>query len=240
MLIFFIYTMFFKISITEKVNMIPSIEKDGFQLYKSKFTINHTPLEKKEIIKRDLNKVLDENYILLDYIYYIKGCSLSTFHRDVTSSQHSLKTIYPTYTIVVYEYDGDFLSISPNSHKQYPFIWNTVINIKGKKFTTVIFNSDMLHAGIINKIGEKRKVIQFKAVHKDDYIKLKHLDAINVDKKTTCEMNPVWEFILRNLSFNYAFFINECFNPLLTKKQEGVLGFLQDVFPIKFYNNSTN
>jgi hypothetical protein len=240
LLICIVYTMFFKLSITKQQQIsTPSIENDGFKLYKSNFSINHTPLEKKDIVKRDLPKILDENYILLDYIYYIKGCSLSTFHRDVTSSQHSLKTIHPTYTIVVYEYDGNFLSISPNSHKQYPFIWNTAINVRGKKFTTIIFNSDMIHAGIINTIGEKRKVIQFKAVHKDDYQKLKHLDTINVDKISACEMNPFYESILRNLSFNYAFCINEFFNPFLTKKQTGVIGTLQDVFPIKFYNNST-
>ena len=31
---------------------------------------------------------LPKDYVFIDYKYVIKGCSLSTYHRDVTSSQY--------------------------------------------------------------------------------------------------------------------------------------------------------
>lgn len=61
--------------------------------------------------KNEILKLLPPNYIYIDYKYEIKGCTLSTFHRDVTSSQYIFKTKYPVYTHITYNNYGPLLSI---------------------------------------------------------------------------------------------------------------------------------
>lgn len=51
-----------------------SLNTDGFKIF------NHDNIN--EIIETSLSK----DYIFIDYLYTIKGCTISTFHRDVTSS----------------------------------------------------------------------------------------------------------------------------------------------------------
>ena len=96
----------------------------------------------------------------------------------------------------------------------------------------------MLHAGIINKIGNNRKALQFKVVHKYDYNKLKHLNDINVNKIGECNLYYINEYILRKLSYYFSFLINTLFKTfLINKKKEGIISKIQDKAPIKFYNN---
>ncbi len=38
--------------------------------------------------KNEILKYVPKDYVYIDYKYEIKGCTLSTFHRDVTSSQY--------------------------------------------------------------------------------------------------------------------------------------------------------
>lgn len=197
-----------------------------------------TPQQKLQVVKHQVAQILPPEYITLDYIYYIQGCSLSTFHRDVTSSQHSYNTEFPTYTVVVYEYDGDFVSICPNSHSTWPFTWSRPIDISGKKYTAVIFNADLLHAGIINSIGADRKVIQFKVVHNKDYHKLAHLNSVCVDKIGNCHYSNSFESFLRVCSYHGSFLWNTIFKDLLISKQSNGLGSLiQQLVPLTFYNN---
>ena len=73
----------------------------------------------------------------MDYYYYIKGCSLSTFHRDVMSGQKYFNTKHPTYTVII-------------------------MNMMAIFYQFVLFNADMLHCGTINKISNNRKVLHFK------------------------------------------------------------------------------
>jgi len=59
--------------------------------------------------KNEILKLLPPNYHYIDYRYEIKGCTLSTFHRDVTSSQYIFKTKYPVYTHISYYNYGPLL-----------------------------------------------------------------------------------------------------------------------------------
>lgn len=212
-----LYTLYYASNGVE--TLIPSLDNEGYYYYKTYLNLdNLTPIEKRIIISDEILKLLPADYVFLNYYYYIKGCSLSTFHRDVTSGQKYRKSIYPTYTAIIYEYDGDFLSLCPYSHNEYPFIWSRSINISGTKNTIVIFNSDILHSGIINKIGKNRKVLQFKIVHKDDYHLFEDLNKVAVDKDSDCNLDYNIEYIFRCLSLYFAWFINGILYPLMQKK----------------------
>lgn len=220
----------------------PTIAKEGFTYWTTKKHLDGlTPVQKRSAVEHEFLTKLPSGYKFLDYFYYIKGCSLSTHHRDVTSGQHYFNTIHPTYTAIIYEYDGDFLSITPNSHNQFPFIWSRSTNISGEKNTCVLFNADMLHCGMINHIGRKRKVIQFKIVHQDDLDKLRELNNVRVEKVGECNVSRPNELGLRFVSYHFAWFINSLLTPLLQKhKKDGIGRVLQSIIPISFYNNIMN
>jgi len=234
------YFLFYSFSLSLKTH--PSISKEGFTYWTTHQDLNGlTPVQKRATVENEFLSKLPHGYKFLDYYYYIKGCSLSTHHRDVTSGQHYFDTIHPTYTAIIYEYDGDFLSITPNSHKQFPFIWSRSTNISGEKNTCVLFNADMLHCGMINKVGNNRKVIQFKIVHEDDLDKLRELNSIRVEKNGKCDLSRPNELGLRFISYHFAWFINSVLTPLLQKhKEDGIGRILQSIVPISFYNNIMN
>ena len=103
-------------------------------------------------MKADVLKMLPPDYIFIDYEYNIKNVALSTFHRDVTSSQKIFNTRYPTYTLILYKTDDDMLSVCPNSHKSYPFVWSNIININ-----ELLLNVNLLKK---NKTNKKTEIIK--------------------------------------------------------------------------------
>jgi hypothetical protein len=193
-------------------------------------------------IKQIILSYLPSSYVMLDYSYQINGCSLSTFHRDVTSSKSSLKTKYTTFTAIWYLYDGEMVSLckySNNSMK--PFTFTRPTNIRGEKNTIVIFDCDILHAGMLNSVGMNRHVIQFKMAHRDDLSKLSHLQNLHVAKRTSCEneMNLPHRF-RRYMSYMFSGSFEYVFKPMMIKKYDNdtFYGQLQNAIPIQFYNNA--
>ena len=179
---------------------------------------------------------LPEGYVFMDYVYKINDVSLSTFHRDVTSSKNVHGTKYPTYTLILYKYGGELLSVCPESHNTYPFVWSNIVNIEGKNGTYFLFDCDLLHCGQLNHC-KKRTVIQYKICHKDDIPKLLHLQGIRKTKTETCR-NDVGPFLMRKLSYYFEFPINYIFTPLLIKREENnIIGYIQSFIPVSFYNN---
>ncbi len=235
MLLYVIYYSF-----NDEVPVNPTVETHGFTYWKTHTELHEmSPVQKRIAIAPEVLSKLPDGYVLMDYYYYIKGCSLSTFHRDVTSGQKYFQTHYPTYTVIMYEYAGDFLSICPHSHQQFPFVWQRPVVVSGETNTIVIFNADMLHCGTINQVGDKRKVLQFKVVHSDDYERLTALDNIRLEKKEDCgKVSYASEFAMRLLSFHFAWLFNSVCYPLMQRKLPGgVGGLLQNLVPISFYNN---
>lgn len=198
-----------------------TIEKDGFVLIKNAYdqqlVLSHLP----------------KDYFFINYIYEIKGCSISTFHRDITSSKFIFETIHPVYTYIIYHNTGRLLSIAPNSHKTTPFLWNKIITINGTGITGVLFDCDLIHAGAINEFGDKRHAIQYKICHKDDLQKLNHLIGVNKIKKGKCSNTNYYEWFLRKLSLLFPFIFNHLLTSLLQEKPEKD-GFL-DYLISKFY-----
>ena len=147
-------------------------------------------------------KRLPKGYQYLNYRYTIDGCSLSTFHRDVTSSPYVFKTRHPVYTFAVYNtpYGSvDLLSVCPGSHLTVPYLYASPMiissnsgntntknnNTKPPEKTGVLFHCDLVHAGAIppnQSFARTRHVEQYKIAHVDDLPKLRHLDNIDTTK----------------------------------------------------------
>jgi hypothetical protein len=182
--------------------------------------------------------LLGPDYVFLDYEYTIRGCSLSTWHRDVTSGQRYWETTHPTYTLIHYKHDGDFLSISPGSHDDFPYAPRRPVDIRGPANTMVLFNADMLHAGMLNTAGEGRHAVQYKLAHRDDLDHLAHLQGIHTTKNGQGSLAPWFEVLLRFLSFHGSFIVN-VFSPRMMMRayDDGVAAWVQRWIPVRFYNN---
>ena len=192
----------------DKECYLRTIKKDGY-------TIINNPYNKQEVLKK-----LPEGYIFINYIYEIKGCSISTFHRDITSSQYIFDTSYPVYTYIIYHNTGRLLSISPNSHKTTPFLWNRALTIKGVGNIGILFDCDLIHSGAINEFGDSRFGIQYKICHRDDLYKLNHLIGINKTKIGKCDNNYYYEYFLRKLSLLVPYILNHLLTNILQNKPD--------------------
>lgn len=197
-----------------------TLENDGYKVFN-------------EFNKKNILNELPNGYEFIDYKYNIYGCSLSTFHRDVTSSQTYYKTKYPVFTCITYKNNGNLLTICPSSHKTIPYLLERPLIIKGKEGTTILFNCDIIHSGAINEFGENREAIQYKICHIEDKNKLKHLIGINKTTKGNCKNNWIYEYILRKISLFFPYFINHIFIKLLQEKPKK--DSLIDIFISKYY-----
>lgn len=199
---------------TELKDYDTRLGKDGFLCFN------------KHLQKRDILKNLPKGYVFLDYKYEIKGCTLSTYHRDVTSSQYIFNSKYPIYTYICYFNSGKVLSLCPQSHKQVPFLFTPpkIINIQSNR-PSVLFNCDIVHAGYLNKKpNENRHAIQYKIIHKDDLVLMKHLDNINKITQEDCKsFSYYYETMLRKSSVFFSFIINHCFTKYLQNNQNDTI-----------------
>ena len=206
-----------------------TIDRDGFCVLQ-----NPTYVDNFEKLRQDVLQKLPDGYAFLDYEYTIQDAVLTTFHRDVTSSSTTFNTKFPTFTLILYKYDGDLLSVCPNSHREYPFVFSRIWNIQGTKGTAILFDCDILHAGCANEC-KKRDVVQYKLCHVDDIEKLKSLNGIHKIKKEQCVSRP----IARKMSYFFQLPINTIFRPLLIKKynNDSIISKIQSTINIRFYNN---
>ena len=183
----------------------------------------------------DILQYLPPDYIVLDYIYVLEGPPLFTYHRDVTSSKTVFKTRHPTYTMIQYFYNGDFLSVSPRSHNAWAY--NFPITLSGKSGTRILFDCDLVHGGVDAPEDEGRIAAQYKIIHKDDVVVLKHLEKVNVSKRGT-SVSCFSQISMRIFSYLFAVPIQWIFLPLLhAQYTSGLYGFLQSLIPINHYNN---
>lgn len=187
----------------------PDLEKDGFIFLKS--------ADKNHVLEH-----LPDGYQFMDYKYTIEGCTLSTFHRDVTSSQYVFKTKYPTYTFITYDHKDPALSVCPGSHKTTPFLVSQPITVNSKN---VLFNCDVVHAGSLNLNKLPRKAVQYKIVHEDDLSQLNHLSGINKVKHGDCSKrnNLTLDVVYRKLSILFSHIINHQLTPYLQSRESNLI-----------------
>ena len=231
-----IYFFFESTESTEKSTR--TLARDGFCCFKAesrpKAESRLNDKEQTETLKR-----LPANYEFIDYEYIIHSTALSTFHRDVTSSQVLYNCKYPVYTLIIYEYGGDLLSICPASERTWPFVWTNIVNLNGSPNTCVLFNSELLHAGQPNEC-RPRLTRQYKICHKEDIKNLSHLVGVRAKKDIECVDDAVSK-IKRKISYYFAFSINHMLYPLLMRKwrEDTWMGQMQKWLPDhhQFYNN---
>jgi len=237
--IFIFYVCFYWIEYDEdsiKSSKTYTVEKDGLCVLIDKAYL-HTESQPCNNLNKDILNELPSDYVFLDYIYKIKNTALSTFHRDVTSSQTINNTKYPTYTCILYKYSGELLSVCPSSNKTYPFVNTNIVNISGEAGTVFLFDSNLLHSGMQNMCRD-REVVQYKICHKDDLLLLKHLQGVRVEKTDHCEIT-YYNYFMRKLSYYFELPINTILYPLMIKRENdnSLLGKIQSYIPLSYYNN---
>ena len=179
---------------------------------------------------------LPVGYEFLDYRYSITGCSLSTFHRDVTSSPFLFKTRHSVYTLISYGSEGKLLSVVPGSQASVPFVWGAPRVIDSTQAKAVLFHCDVLHAGVISR-DPQRLAVQYKIAHRDDLPLLAELQGIDVDKRETTSIALGYEWLSRKLSLMFPFLINHVFTRYLQRQSNTLLNrLLLTVFGRSFYN----
>jgi len=212
-----------------------TIEDDGFVL------LNYDDYAKTELndaFKSQVLETLPPGYQFANYSYTIKNSTISTFHRDVTSSQTLYKSKHPVYTLVLYKHAGCLLSVCPRSNYTYPFVSSQIVNISGPAGSCILFNCDLLHAGCFNNC-RPREIIQYKLLHEEDMPLFEHLNDVHVLKEDeNCEDSMYVHFI-RKCSYFFELPINTIFYPLFQKKHdEGILKNIQDYSSMQFYYNA--
>ena len=198
------------------------------------------------IVIRESNKQLAisklpdaSNYVYLNYKYIIRGCSLSTFHRDVTSSSYIYQTKHPVYTYIEYTNDTQepLLSVCPGSHKSTPFLYSSPLTIWGQGHTGILFHCDLVHAGAINRLGSLRYAEQYKIAHKEDLATLGHLQNIHMEKDGQCDISPLYEYMSRRVSWIFSHIANHHFTSYLQTRPDTHIGkMLLSLYGREFYN----
>lgn len=211
---------------SKMINYKSNLKKDGFKILEK----NENPL-----------KYLPDNYVFLNYEYEIQGCTLQTFHRDVTSSSFYYKTKHPVYTLIKYDNTGDLFTLCRGSHLTTPYVWKSpeIINLK-EKGKQILFNCDIVHSGAMNNLKEKRHGYQYKIAHKDDLKKLSHLQGIKKKSSVKCNKSIFYyDYILRKISLFCSYIINHLFTPYLQEYQNNNFNDIAlFIFGKEFYNKN--
>ena len=152
-----------------EVNYILGLIVSKKYLDAQKFIQNHSGFLKQ------MNQLLGEDYVFMDYIFTIEKSSISTCHRDENGSVFTPQNKHPSYTILFYLEPMDAcLDIIPGSHKERNAVYlsKSLESIPCKPGQAVLFDADLIHSGSINTKNDNKR-IQMKIIHKDDLDNLK-------------------------------------------------------------------
>jgi hypothetical protein len=205
-----------------------NLERDGYCVVSSRNT--------RHSLESSVLAHLPAGYHFLNYKYTISGQPLVTYHRDVTSSQTFHKTRRPTYTAIHYNYAGDFLSVAPGSHLSWTM--GLPVALSGKANTVILFNADLVHGGVDAPEGVARVATQYKIAHLDDFEALDHLQEVNMTVERTESLDEPMNTILRLLSYVFTVPIQVFARSLLQERQPGLVGYLQSLFPLQYFNRA--
>lgn len=185
----------------------PNLDINGFEVV-NVFTENETNLlreyaennehdkaadyiKKSAVVNEFVIKKLGTDYVFADYKFILKKSQLSSCHRDDNGTMVNKKSIYPSYTVIVFLKPMEHcLKVINKSHttKKSFYITQPPEDIKCSPGQMILFDSNLVHAGAFNKnINNTR--IQMKLVHCNDidnHPELKNFSKeLNNDNKPT-------------------------------------------------------
>ena len=152
-----------------EVNYILGLINSKKYLDAQKFIQNHSGFLKQ------VNQLLGEDYVFMDYIFTIEKSSISTCHRDENGSVFTPQNKHPSYTILFYlEPMEACLDVIPKSHKERNAVYlsTPLESIPCKPGQAILFDAVLIHSGSINSKNDNKR-IQMKIIHKDDIDNLK-------------------------------------------------------------------
>ena len=156
-----------------------------------------------------IQKILGEDYMLMDYIWYIENSVVHTCHRD--NNSHLFKfngNPRRSYTMILYVDDMEkCLDVIPKSNNiGYGYtgmnIYDATNTILCKPGDLLIFDANLIHAGSLES-NDKNRRIQLKVTHKYDIEKIGYYTNVEriLDKhNTNSEFSKI---IQKNLSCQF-------------------------------------
>jgi hypothetical protein len=128
------------------------------------------------------------------------------------------------------------LSVSPGSHLSWTL--GLPVTLGGKANTVILFNADLVHGGLDAPEGVARVATQYKIAHIDDFGALDHLKEVNMTVDRTEPLDEPMNTILRILSYIFTVPIQMFARSLLQERKTGLLGYLQSLFPLQYFNRN--
>ena len=164
---------------------------------------------------------LPEGYQFMNYSLTLNSTTYNGFHRDQASTQSFLNSKFPIYTFITYlqAVNGTYplLSVIPGSHKNY--VLPVITTISGNYSTSILFNTELVHAGAISNLGDERLAIQRKIYHKKDYKYITNSNNLeNFHGVINSQKESIYfDIFIRSLSIFYP--ATDLFHKLLNNNQ---------------------
>jgi len=147
-------------------------------------------------VHSNVSNIIGPGYELMDYTWIIEKASIHTCHRDSNGDLFN-ELSHPSYTLIIYIDEMDrSIEVVDGSHRRFQsmFLTDPTKSIKCKPGEAILFNSNLLHAGSINKKPNNLR-IQLKFTHSDDMQKLEKFNNFHkVMNKTPIKSNIVKRF----------------------------------------------
>ena len=237
------------------VNYIPDLKENGFMLVKNAFTDNDIKNIKSSELKQVKNAIINSDkikniikhnigvdFVLQDYIWYIKRSQVHTCHRDNNGDFFNANQKHPSYTMIIYLEDMEkCLGVVNKSHTRKYSIFDKVENILCNKGDLIIFNANLIHTGVFNRL-ENNPRIQMKITHKDDIKNISYYENFNkivdtpsktpvfirkTQQKLSC-ITPIISDLTQKININSA----------RGSDNGSKVGLLQKMFSFLFYGDS--
>ena len=240
------------------------LKEDGFILLKNVLNLGEVNYVKKKCIENDnynvksyiidnatiknklINTIGNNDYIFQDYILIIKKSSVHTCHRDYNGDFFNEGQKYPSYTFIIYLEDMEKgLGVIPSSHKNVNSyninLNNSLINIPCKMGDILLFNSNLIHVGGLNKNPDNLR-IQMKLTHKDDIEHIAYYENYNKVLNKDNNVPFIFKKIQKNASCMFPGISNltQSENVKMGNQNEKTnLGLFEKLYSYIFYGNAS-
>jgi ectoine hydroxylase-related dioxygenase (phytanoyl-CoA dioxygenase family) len=179
---------------------------------------NDNQLEIKKYIhnqKKNILNLVGLDYEFQDYIFILKKSQFNACHRDYNGKSFNKNQKHPSYTLLIYLHQmKKCLDIIPKSHKNNKVfdisITDITESIKCNIGDAILFNSDLIHSGSINK-NQNNPRIQMKITHKDDRNTLYFYENYNKQLNNPSKYNNKIQKLQKHIS---------CIFPIISKYTE--------------------